>query len=156
MKIVTKLHNTVALTRSVTGNVVVVYEVFEVNDTQFLHQVEGGRDIVERSVVHSQGRGAPHCHKLILVDCYNTSDPCCTNIWKAQGTSIGRNYWREHYKSRIPRNFPTSFTTNTGIHDRCFAMIRRVAEERRRHVHLHFVGNQRVKYLTKYIMKQEE
>ena len=128
MKIVKKLHNTVALTRSVTGNVVVVYVVFEVNDTQFLHQDEGGRDTVERSVVHSQGRGAAHCHKLILVDCYNTSDPSrCTNIWKAQGTSIGRNYWREHYKSRIPRNFRSSFTTNR------FGLIHRVVEERRRH-----------------------
>ena len=147
MKIVNvkKLHNNVDAMQMpqcvMTGQVVVVYKVFEVNDTQFFYQVAGGRDTIERSVVYSQGRGAAHCHKLIVIDCrYNTLDP--TNIWKAQGTSIGRNYWREHYKSRIPRNFPTSFTTNTGIHDRCFAMIRRVAEERRRHVHLHFVGNQ--------------
>ncbi len=127
--------------------------MFEVNERQFLR---GDRDTVERSVVHSQGRGAAHCHKLILVDCYNTSDPSrCTNIWKAQGTSIGRNYWKEHYKSRITRNFPTSFTTNTRINDRCFALIRRVAEERKRHVHLHLGGNQQlsnVKYLFKYIL----
>ena len=156
MTIVKKLHNFVALTREVTGRK--VYVVFEVNERQFLRQVEGDRDTSETSVVHSQTRGSAHCHKLIVVvDWYNTLDPShCTNIWKAQGSSIGRNYLREYYKSRILRNFPTSFTTNTSINDRCFALIRRVAEERRRHVHLHFVGNQRVKYLTKYIMKQEE
>ena len=103
----------------------VAYKVFEVNDTQFFYQVAGGRGTIERSVVHSQNRGSAHCHKLIVADCrYNTLDPSrCTNIWKAQGSSIGRNYWREHYMSRIPRNF----TKNR------FGLIHRMVEERRRH-----------------------
>ena len=128
MKIVNvkKLHNNVDAMPMpqcvMTGQVVVVYKVFEVNDTQFFYQVADGRDTIERSVVHSQGRGAAHCHKLIVIDCrYNTLDP--TNIWKAQGSSIGRNYWREHYMSRIPRNFAKNR----------FGLIHRLVEERRRH-----------------------
>ena len=88
-----KHHIFVALTREVTGRK--VYVVFEVNESQFLRQIEGDRDTPITSVVHSQTRGAAHCHQLIVVvDWYNTLDPSrgTKNIWKAQGSSIGRNY----------------------------------------------------------------
>ena len=70
MKIVNvkKLHNNVDAMQMpqcvMTGQVVVVYKVFEVNDdTQIFFHLQP-RDTIERSVVHSQNRGAAHCHKL--------------------------------------------------------------------------------------------
>ena len=116
--------------------VLVAYVVFEVNENhQLLRQREGDRYTTESSVVHIQSRGAAHCHKLIVIDCYNTMDPLlssmvhhcssrCRNIWKAQGSSIGRKYWNEHYKLRIPRNLLSSFTTNM-----FFFLIHKMTEE---------------------------
>ena len=102
-------------------------EVFEIKKKELIREIVVVDGIFGVWVEKFQKRGAPQCHMLLWI------------------------------KSRIPCNFPTSFTTNTRINDRCFALMRRVAEERRRHVHLALGSNQGlsiVKYVFKYIRKE--